>query len=91
MKNNSNVPIEFKVTLKSLDPESRKDNELKRFLNSNDLKYKSHIGPNNYSGYTNFDAFPIHGSLQPGKKQFKSITVFNIIFYSIFLSLIDMA
>jgi hypothetical protein len=44
MKNNSNIPIEFKVSLDSSNDELRKESELKRFLNANDTKYKPVIG-----------------------------------------------
>ena len=44
MKNNSNIPIEFKVSLDSSNDELRKEGELKRFLNANDTKYKPVIG-----------------------------------------------
>ena len=68
MKNNSNVPIEFRIELDSLIAQSKKDNEIKRFLNSNDPKYKSLVGPSNYSGISPFDVNPIHGTITAGSK-----------------------
>jgi hypothetical protein len=44
MKNNSNVPVEFKVSLDSMLEKNKKDSELKRFLNINDPNYKPIIG-----------------------------------------------
>jgi hypothetical protein len=67
MKNSSNVPIDFKITLDSLSAEARKECELKRFLNASDTKYKSLLGPNNYSGFTSFDVNPVQGTIHAGK------------------------
>jgi len=68
MKNNSNVPISFKITLDSANDQLRAENDKKRFLNLNDLRYKPAIGPNNYSGQSSFDVFPLQGTIQPSAK-----------------------
>ena len=68
MKNNSNVPISFKITLDSSNEDLRKDNEKKRCLNSNDMKFKPAIGPNNHSGLSSFDVYPLQGEIQAGSK-----------------------
>ncbi len=68
MKNNSNVPMDFKITLDSLAQESKKECELKRFINLNDTKYKTTIGPNNYYGLSCFDVYPINGFISGGSK-----------------------
>ena len=68
MKNNSNVPIDFKITLDSSNESLRKEAENKRFLYSNDPKYKPAIGPNNHSGQAPFDIFPLQGTIQAGSK-----------------------
>lgn len=68
MKNNSNVPISFKITLDSTNDQLRVENEKKRFLNSSDLRFKPAIGPNNYSGQSSFDVFPLQGTIQSGAK-----------------------
>lgn len=66
MKNNSNVPILFNVTLDSSNKAFRKDCEQKRFLNLNDPNYKPPIGPSNFNGISSFDVFPIQGTIQAG-------------------------
>lgn len=68
MKNNSKVPIEFRVTLDSEKETSRREAELKRLANLNKSNFKSPIGPNNYFGSTSFDVHPVHGSIAPGSK-----------------------
>ena len=66
MKNNSQIPIEFKVNLDSLNEKSRKENELKRYFNSMNTKFKSILGPNNFSGIVSFDVFPLQGTIAAG-------------------------
>jgi hypothetical protein len=68
MKNNSKVPIEFSVTLDSSNKHQRKENELARFRNFDDSKFKPPIGPNNHSGFSSFDVYPIQGVIQAGGK-----------------------
>jgi len=66
MKNNSNVPILFNVTLDSSNKAFRKDSELKTYSNLNDPLFKPPIGPNNYNGLSSFDIYPIQGTIQAG-------------------------
>lgn len=68
MKNNSNVPIDFKITLDSSSEQLRNENEKKRFLNASDLSFKPSIGPNNHSGQSCFDVVPLQGTIEPGAK-----------------------
>jgi hypothetical protein len=70
MKNNSNIPIEFKVTLDSLNEKSRKENELKRYFNTTNTKFKPAIGPNNHIGTVSFDVFPLQGNIPVGMESF---------------------
>ena len=70
MKNNSNIPIEFKVTLDSLNEKSRKENELKRYFNTTNTKFKPTIGPNNHTGTVSFDVFPLQGNIPVGMDSF---------------------
>lgn len=44
MKNNSNVPIEYRAYLESKNESSKRESEFKRFQNLNNLNYKSIIG-----------------------------------------------
>lgn len=81
MKNNANVPIEFRISLDSKSEESKKESEFKRFTNMTDLKYKPTIGPNNHTGYSCFDVFPIQGVITPGK-----LSKFIPSFYEIFFN-----
>ena len=69
MKNNSNVPISFKISLDSANETQRKECELKRFMNSNDLRFKPPIGPSNHSGQSSFDIYPTQGTILAGGKQ----------------------
>ena len=66
MKNNSNIPIEFKVTLDSLNEKARKENELKRYLNTTNTRFKPAIGPNNHIGTVSFDVYPLQGTISAG-------------------------
>lgn len=66
MKNNSNVPIQFNVTLDSSNKANLKENEQKRFVNFNDASYRPSIGPCNYNGQSSFDVYPIQGTIQAG-------------------------
>lgn len=68
MKNNSNVPIQFTVTLDSSNKTHRKECEQKRFSNISDPTFRPPIGPSNFNGLSSFDVFPIQGTIQAGSK-----------------------
>ena len=68
MKNNSKISIEFQIEMHSANEEFRKQNELKRFLNTNDLASKPIIGPSNHNGTNPFDVYPAQGTIQAGQK-----------------------
>lgn len=79
MKNNSNVPIEFKVTLDSMKREVRSELETSKILNMSNSegsvnKSKVAIGPKNYSGYSTFDVNPIQAVIPAGQKTEIKIT-----------------
>ena len=78
MKNNSNVPIIFNVTLDSSNKTFRKDNEQKTYSHLNDPLFKPPLGPNNYNGLSSFDIFPIQGTIQAG---YLFISFIFILFY----------
>ena len=73
MQNNSKLPIEYKISLDSLNTSITKDIEAKRTLHFNDLSYKPSVGPNNYAGSSPFDVTPIEGVIASGAK--KDLTI----------------
>lgn len=68
MKNNSKISIEFQIEMHSANEELRKQNQLKRFLNTNELSSKPIIGPSNHNGSNPFDVYPVQGTIQAGQK-----------------------
>jgi hypothetical protein len=73
MQNNSKLPIEYRISLDSLNPSIVKANEAKRSLHYNDLSYKPSVGPNNFAGSSPFDVTPIEGVIASGAK--KDLTI----------------
>lgn len=57
MKNNSKVPIEFRVNLDSSNTEHRRENEFKRFQMLESLEHKCAIGINNLKRSTRRRAY----------------------------------
>jgi hypothetical protein len=78
MKNNSNVPILFNVTLDSSNKIFRKDNEQKTYSHLNDPLFKPPLGPNNHNGLSSFDIYPIQGTIQAGYYLFHSILYYFV-------------
>lgn len=68
MKNNSHIPIDFKITLDSSSEKLRSEAEKKMLMHASDPKFKPTIGPNNHAGQCSFDIFPLQGSIQAGSK-----------------------
>ena len=73
MQNNSKLPIEYRISLDSLNSSIIKTNETKRTLHYNDLSYKPSVGPNNFAGSSPFDVTPIEGVIASGAK--KDLTI----------------
>ena len=68
MKNNSSIPIEFKIALDSANELLRSEAEKKLLMYASDPKYKPTIGPNNHNGQSSFDISPLQGTIQAGSK-----------------------
>ena len=70
MRNNSKISIEFQIQILSANDEFRKENELKRFLSTDELVSNSKplIGPSNHNGSKPFDVYPVQGAIQAGQK-----------------------